>query len=243
MAPDEDRLLPTPGRVVDAAAGTGGLALAAAFGTVARLRAGRPLHPQGATYASTVTMSGGSSSGVAWLDEAGTHEVRVRVSRAVGLPLWMPDIYGIALRVPDAGGRPVDLLFASTGDTATGRFLLRLRRGVESGPLTTLLPVRSVNGPLLLRFVASTPTPVDELALPAALTLSWARGAGHWQDVGTLVPGPRLGRELEEEHHDPVVHELPGTSQYGVVRRLREPAYGAARAVVSRRAGGGGGRW
>ena len=180
-------------------------------------------------------MTGSGLTGVPWLDEPGSHEVTVRVSRAAGLPLRMPDVYGIAIRLGVGEGETVDLLFATTGDSATGRFVLRPARGVETGPLTTLLPVRSTRGALLLRLVASAPGPVEELTLPRSMVLSAAHGTGPWRDVGTLVVGARLGPESDAEHHDPVVHELPGTEQYPVVRRLREPAYVAARKVSGSR--------
>ncbi len=218
-------------QVVGAAASAAGLTLAAAFGALARLRGGRPLHPQGATYAATVALTGQGRSGVSWLDERGLHRVTVRVSRSAGLPLWVPDVYGIALRATMAHGGVVDLLFATTGDTPTGRFVLRPRRGVERGPLTTLLPVRSEGGPLILRLLAATTGPVEELSLPTTLALSYATGRGTWRDVGVLAVGAPLGPDAEAERHDPVVHELPGTEQYPVLRRLREPAYRAARSV------------
>ncbi|MDF3045270.1 MAG: hypothetical protein K0R30_1498 [Ornithinibacter sp.] len=224
--------LPASARqVVDTAASAGGVLLAAAFGTLARVRGGRPLHPQGATYAATVAMTGQGLTGVPWLDERGLHRVTVRVSRSAGLPLWMPDVYGIALRATMPDERAVDLLFATTGDTPTGRFVLRPRRGVERGPLTTLLPVRSEGGPLLLRLVPAVPGPVEELSLPTTLTLSCATGRGPWHDVGVLAVGAPLGPDAEAERHDPVLHELPGSEQYPVLRRLREPAYRAARRV------------
>src|SRR5918993_4110780 len=75
--------LPASARqVVDAAASAGGVLLAAAFGTLARARGGRPLHPQGATYAATVAMTGQGLSGAPWLDDRGLHRVTVRVSRS-----------------------------------------------------------------------------------------------------------------------------------------------------------------
>ncbi len=224
----------TGSRVVTAAASVGGRVLGGAFGAVARVRGGRPLHPQGATYAARVTMSGKARSAVPWLDEPGWYDAVLRVSRAMGLPLSLPDIYGVALRVDLPGSGPFDLLFASTGDSAGGRFVLRLRPGVEAGPLTTLLPVRSPKGPLVLRLVAATASPVEELSMPAALVLSYAHGTGPWRDVGDVVVGALQGPETEQERHDPVLHQLPGTEQYAVVSRLREPAYRAARAVRPR---------
>jgi hypothetical protein len=223
-------------KAADAAAGLVGAALAATFGAVALVRGRRPLHPEGISYSCTLTSDGTGRSGVPWLDDVGTTTATVRVSRAVGLPVRWKDIYGMALRVPavrQVPGEPpwADLLFASTGDTAYGRFVLRLRDTVADGPLTTLLPVRAPAGPLLLRLLPRTagePGEVD-LAPPTAMTLSYAVGRGPWCVVADVRVGARQARGVEAERHDPVAAQLPGTSQYEVVRRLREPAYRAAR--------------
>lgn len=232
-----------PSRHAGLAAGRiAGLALGAAFGVAAALRHGRPLHPQGATLTATVTRPGGGSSGVPWLDEAGLSEVTVRISRAMGLPVRWPDIYGLALRIPLSTRDPdelADLLFASTGDSPWGRFALALRRQLGNGPLTTLLPVRAPSGPLVLRLTpAADAEPRDEgpgLIVPARLVLSYAVGTGPWAAVGEVALGPRVEGERDPRRHDPVVHGLPGTSQYRLVRALREPAYAAARRTPDQR--------
>lgn len=213
-----------------------GLGLGVAFGAVAVLRHGRPLHPQGATLRVTVLCDGSGRSGVPLLDQAGVSEGTMRVSRAMGLLAWLPDIYGLALRLPQAEGAdgdPADLLFASTGDSGLGRFMLMVHSELADGPLTTLLPVRSPAGALLLRLEPVTGSPVREvgpsLQVPDRLTLSYAVGTRPWVTVGELAVAARVEGEDDPRRHDPVLHQLPGTSQYSVVRSLREPAYAAAR--------------
>jgi hypothetical protein len=230
---------------LDVAADLGGGVLALAFGGVAMLRGRRPLHPDGVTYAATVRTRGGGTSGVPWLDEAGTTRVTLRVSRSMGLPSRWADIYGIAMRIPLSDRHPpsaepwADLLFASTGDTAYGRFVLQLRHGAAGGPLTTLLPVRAPAGPLLFRLlpavIGSAPDPglsgLSDLSLPRSLTLSYAVGSGPWTNVAEVMVGQRDSTRRDRARHDPITAELPGTEPYDVVRRLREPAYRAARHV------------
>jgi hypothetical protein len=179
---------------------------------------------------------------VPWLDEPGLAEVTVRISRAMGLPVRWPDIYGVALRIPLSTRDPdelADLLFASTGDTRWGRFALVLRRHLGDGPLTTLLPVRTASGPLLLRLTPATGAdPRDEglgLTVPSRLVLSYAVGTGPWAGAGEVVLGARVEGEGDPRRHDPVLNQLPGTSQYRVVRALREPAYAAARRTPQQR--------
>lgn len=220
------------------AAALAGAGLGALFGAAAVVRRGRPLHPRGRTRAGRVERTG-AATGVPWLDESGPADVLVRVSRAMGLPSRLPDIYGMALRVglpgqgtvgdSSSGASPcADLLFASTGESALGRFVLRLRSTAGSGPLTTLLPVRVPAGPLLLRLAPLDAPAGDHLTPPARMSLSYALGTGQWLPLGTLQIGAEVSGH-EDERHDPVVHQLPGQEQYRWVARLREPAYRAAR--------------
>lgn len=43
-------------------------------------------------------------AGAVWLDQAADDQVLVRQSRAIGLPAPVPDICGLAVRVPTEGG-------------------------------------------------------------------------------------------------------------------------------------------
>lgn len=219
-----------------AAVQVAGLGLGAVFGAAAVLRHGRPLHPQGVTLQVTLLCDGSGRSGVPLLDEAGVSQGTVRVSRAMGLPPWLPDIYGVALRLPQApgvDGDPADLLFASTGDSGLGRFTLLVHAQLADGPVTTLLPVRAPAGALVLRLVPVPGSAVREvgpaLRVPERLSLSYAVGTGPWVTVGEVAVGAKVEGEDDPRRHDPVLHQLPGTLQYPVVRFLREPAYAAAR--------------
>jgi hypothetical protein len=220
----------TPTRtLLPIAALVAGRGLATAAYVTAKLRHGRPLHPRGRSFDATVVMDGGHSTGVRWLDEARVDEATVRVSRAIGLPERWPDIYGLALRLRGPDGSTADVLLASTGGGRLGRMTLRLRSGVEAGPLTTLLPLKAPVGPLLFRVHTPGRTPVNEGDLPHTMVISYAVGLGPWVEAGQLRAGPRRSPAKDAERHDPVVQQLPGTEQYEVVRRLREPAYRAAR--------------
>lgn len=222
-------------RIARVGAGAAGRALGALFGAVGEVRRDRALHPRGTTYAGLARMRDGTTSGVPWLDTPGTTRVLVRVSRATGLPSPWPDVHGIAVHVPaEAVARPdgTDLLFASTGDSALGRFLLVARRTASGGPLTTLLPVRTAAGPMLFRLTPVTVSgATGEGLVGGRFQLSYAVGRQPWLEAGTIVVGPREPAEVERRRHDPVLHPLPGTEQYPVVAALREPAYRAARQV------------
>ena len=130
----------------------GGAVLAAATRTVAAVRpAAKPLHPQGEVVQGRLFRRGvRPPTGVAWLDEGGEDDVLVRRSRAIGLPRSVPDIHGLAMRVPRPDGGHGDLLFATTGWGRLTRFLLTASRSPAGRPMTTLLPYETEQGALLL---------------------------------------------------------------------------------------------
>lgn len=203
------------------AASAGGAGLAGLTRLVAALRpAAKPLHPRGDLVAGRLVRQGlPHPVGVPWLDDPGVDEVLVRRSRAVGLPQGLPDIHGLAVRVPLEGGGHGDLLLAMTGSGRLTRFVLTAGRTPYSRPLTTLLPYRTPEGPRLIRAVAR-----DEQSYRLAV----AAPGGDWDELGVLElsatsgPDPMLS-------FDPLRNEIPGLENYGWVRRLREPAYATAR--------------
>lgn len=211
-------------RLLGAALGAvpGGL-LAAGAAITAGIRHTKPLHPQGTVGFGRLEIDGTAASGVPLLDEPAVHEAVVRKSRAMGLPRGMADIDGLAIRLQLESG-PADVLFAGTGTGSVGRYVLMLRRPHRAGPLTTLLPLSTQQGPLMLKL-----EPTGDPELSAVYRLSWSRAGGAWRPVGRIVV--EWGTEDRDLRFDPVLHQLPGTAQYGWVTTLREPAYRAGRAV------------
>lgn len=206
-------------RTRDLAASIGGAALSSAVRLVAAARpAAKPLHPQGDLVTGRLRRSGGDS-GVPWLDERGSDQVVVRLSRAIGLPRGLPDIYGLAVRVPVAEGGHGDLLFATTGRGRLTRFLLTPGRTPYSRPLTTLLPYRTTAGPKVLAAVARDEHHYD---------LAHASPGGSWHHFAELVLSTTAGPDPLVSF-DPVLNTLPGLENYEWVRRLRERGYGTAR--------------
>jgi hypothetical protein len=213
-------------RARTALAATGGAALGAAARAVALARpADKPLHPRGEVLTGRLRRLGTiSPTGVAWLDTASTdpdgEEVLVRRSRAAGLPGALPDVHGLAIRVPLPGQAPPygDLLLASTGFGVLTRFLLVPTWQPGGRPLTTLLPYRSPSGPLLLG--------ARERG-PEAFELSYAVGSRPFEVFAELT----LNRTRADPtvSFDAVENRIPGLEQYGWVSRLREPAYALAR--------------
>ena len=88
---------------------------ATALGLATRVRGARVFHPDGRAWTCRVTADGGAGVGATLLDEPGVHEGVARRSRGVGLPRPLPDVEGLALRLPGLGrdGEPFDLLVNS----------------------------------------------------------------------------------------------------------------------------------
>ncbi len=205
-----------PGRAI---AGAGGRVLAGATHVMADVRAAqKPLHPHGRLQRARLVRYGvPQPTGVRWLDESGDDEALVRTSRAIGIPSPLPDIHGLAVRVPDGGSGFADLLFATTAWNRVGRHLLVPT--LATGPtLSTLLPYKTEAGPVV----------VGARHVGTAYQLYWAPVGGGWRDLGEL----RMEAAEEPDavvSFDPVLHHPPGLTPYPWVARLRERSYAVAR--------------
>lgn len=200
-------------------AGALGQILAGITRAIAALRvAAKPLHPHGEVVLGELRRAGlAPPTGASWLDSPGTDTVLVRLSRAVGLPAPIPDIFGLALRAPTGAGHG-DLLFATTGLSKFGKFVLRPHFSPFRGAMTTLLPYRTPQGPTLLAIVPGSSDRFDVMC---------ARVNGPWRQFGTLTLTTAGADALVS--FDPLRNTLPGLENYEFVRALREPAYRVAR--------------
>lgn len=210
---------PTEGFRVLAAAG-GGQVLRAATAAIAAVRpASKPLHPRGEVTDGTLSRYGATpATGVPWLDEPGRDRVQVRLSRAVGLPRFLPDIHGLAVRVPTPVGFG-DVLLASTGTGRVTRFVLSATREPGGCQMTTLLPYRAPVGAVLLGAY-------EEAHDRWRLVVAPLRGP--WCSFGVLELSDDRGNDAPVSF-DPVRNTIPGLEVSDWVRRLREPAYRTAR--------------
>ncbi len=201
-------------------------AVAVVFGVVAALRRSKPLHPRGVVRRGTLTVRPAiHATGVPMLDSPGTHDCIVRTSRAIGLPPPLPDVHGLALRI-QVRGDTADLLSAGTGSGPVARHVVVPRRASSDGPMSTLIPMRSPTGPLLLRV---SPTAGDRQD-PRSFDLAWARPGRPWSRFGTLVVGEKMAKVPDPPvRFDTVLHPIPSLDHYPLVRALREPSYAWAR--------------
>jgi hypothetical protein len=212
--------LATPERLQALAGAVPGALLGAVFGLTAVVRRTKPLHPQGRIGSGVLEVTSPQRQlAIPLFGARGRHACTVRWSRSVGLPSPLPDIEGLAVRFDEPAA---DLLFSATGTGPLSRFVLVPRPPGRHGPQSTLLPVRTEAGSLLLKV-----TPLDGEEPPTRWELAVAGARSEWSPVGTLQV--EWGTEDEPLRFDPVAHQLPGTSQYPAVTALREPAYAAAR--------------
>jgi hypothetical protein len=194
------------------------------------------MHPRGAVLDAVVVRTGAVPGwDVPWLTGPAREAAVVRLSRGAGLPLPLPDLLGLAVRLPD-GDRPVDLLLSSTGRGRWTRFL-PVPRVDAAAAYSSIMGYRSPAGTLRLAAVPegpahipSDPGPVAAGAPGTAFTLLVARGtAGEWMPFARLELGAPAGDLDPDLRFDAVRNPPPGLVADGAMARFRAPAYAAAR--------------
>ncbi|MEU8365188.1 hypothetical protein AB0C27_55160 [Nonomuraea sp. NPDC048882] len=216
-------------------------ALAATFGTAARLRHGRPLHPAGLVLDAHMRLHGAPRPwGTPFLDQAMELRGVARLSRSVGVPAPLPDILGIALRWEQQDGTVGDLLLASTGRNRIGRRVLR-PAGRWTGMYSSLFPYQVGERRLLLGALLHTPVSLpatfDALALaaefgPVVLELLVAAPTGPWRLFGQVhLSAPARPDAERPMRFDPIRHPIQGLRPAGWLNEIRGAAYTAAQRV------------
>lgn len=216
------------------------MALGAALGMVGAVRRSRPVHSVGTVVPGTLIVNAPADIGSPLFDSAGRMPATVRLSRSASWPTRLPDVIGIAVRIPGGGehGGPADLLFASTGTGALSRYVLQLHSSATGGPLTTMLPLTGPAGTVVFRLDP------DE---PDRYRLSCSRSSGPWEPLGELVlaaasePAQRsnhpAGLDDPGLRFRPVANTPSGLRTPPWLRAARAPAYGIARLVWHRSGG------
>lgn len=123
------------------------------FASLSRLRGHRVFHPYGEAFDATITFN---RRAVRWLPDVvvtpRTHPAIVRFSRGLGLPEALPDVYGLAVKIPGlygGGGWDQDWLMVTSGTDVLGRHLLIPTLDMFSRPYSTVLPYRQRRGGLV----------------------------------------------------------------------------------------------
>ncbi len=211
-----------------------GVLLRAGIAVVLLARRPRPIHSRGAVLDGWLTLRPSPHLTVAW-SQSSPSAIRVvaRLSRSIGLPDGVPDVYGLALRgVID--GRTVDLQLSATGVGVPGRFLLAPHLTPELATYSSILPVRTDRGPMLFcaRTIQTPGLPADLPAIrqavrrePWRLRLYAASPRGRWHPIGEIALDAARSEDDPTLRFDVDRHPVPGTEPYGWVAALRQPAY------------------
>ena len=217
---------------------TAGRAVAVPLGALARRRRGKPMHPRGAVLDAVLERAGGPAGwGVPWLAGSGEQVALVRLSRGAGLPAPLPDLLGLAVRLPGTGTEgPVDLLMSSTGRGRLTRWVPALRQDAVA-VYSSIMGYRSDAGTLRLAAlpeddaVPSEPAPLAAAVAREGLsfTLAAACGRGPWVPFGRLVLGAPAEPLDPDVRFDAVLNPPPGLVPDGPMARFRAPAYARAR--------------
>ncbi|MFF0575736.1 hypothetical protein [Streptosporangium saharense] len=161
------------GRVTDAA-GTGTTSGTTVARWLATARDGRAVFTDGVSFQATLRVLDHPMFGVPALDGPGDHPALVRLSRAGLLPPPLPDVLGLAVRLPGAGGAGGDLDLLLCSALWPGLLPLPRRRFVP-GVYSTILAYDHAGEPL--RFLAVGYGPASGVpAVPALLRKAVADG-------------------------------------------------------------------
>ena len=210
-----------------------GAGLGLGLGVLGALRRNRPIHTVGTVVPGCLVIDSPGATGAPLLDTAGATELVARLSRSASWPVALPDVNGLALRIPGGGpdGGPADVLFSSTGTGRFTRYLLRPRTSATAGPLTTMLPLSGPAGNIVLRLDAGP---------GYRYRLSSSRNSRPWRPLGTVSLQEPEG--LQRSSHPtgpddprlrfhPVAHPPAGLATPAWLRAARAPAYGLARRI------------
>ena len=212
----------------------GGLS-AATFGALSAARRNRVFHPVGEAYTGSLDIWGGTGLHL----PNGTHDVLVRFSRGIGLPEPLPDVLGLAIKIPATGsGYEQDLLLASSGSAIGTRHLLVPVRNFLSCSFSSVLPYRPTSEQVVFGAradVASTGRDgdfgtLDDLAAQDRLRFDIlvAEVTGPWEQIGSLLIGGHCDQTVSRELRFNPWNTHPQLQPAGPLNTLRRSAYVAS---------------
>jgi hypothetical protein len=222
---------------IDPNSGRSGSAAAVLFGSLSRLRGRRIAHPHGIGFEAELSIdappSQDDAAGV--LSDRAARPAVVRFSRALGLPENVPDILGIAVRLPDCYGPGIhqDLLTVTSWRAPLARHTLTpAPRGFLGHFFTTLVPYRVADRLLMVGFEATprsrSPHRLGRFAERApgsSFELVTAGLANRWNRVGVLRIRGRIGEgEIDSIRFNPW-NTAPGLTPVGPLQKTRAEAY------------------
>lgn len=208
-----------------------------AFRALARVRGAPAFHPRGVWFEGTVT--GLAGSGFPLPSE--TTPVTGRMSKGVGTAGALPDVLGLAIRIPVGPGLdgPWDLALSSSGGNRVTRLLPIPARHWTATRYGSVMPYRWHGRLRWLCAVAApgqpaVPSSLRELAellrtRPIEFTLRASSPDGGWQDVAHLSVRTAVTPQ-DRISFDPVLNSPSGLEVApAVLTTIRERAYEGSR--------------
>ncbi|MEU8900630.1 phosphodiesterase [Nocardia sp. NPDC048505] len=206
------------------------------FGVVARLRGARVFHPDGLYLTGRLR----ADSEFEHLFGAGDQPVTARLSKGTAMPAGLPDVLGLAFRVPTRDNRPWDFALATTGTGALSRFLVTPARGWRTARFGSLLPYRFDSSDPTWIFAEPDHAQPDTASLTAldghvednllTFLLTASSYAKPHRKFAELTLCQDEAVEHPVDYFDPVLHCPPGVRMVpGAVNTLRELAYTGSR--------------
>jgi hypothetical protein len=182
----------------------------------AAIRGARVFHPNGVLARGTLQRIAADGAGLPIAD----CDVVARVSKGVGLPGTIPDVLGLAIRMPPHPGdrAPWDILLASAAGTgAVARMIPFPARAFSDAVLSSLQPLHHDDASWWLRARVSPQTPQAGVALDGVeqqirehtlvFDLEQARGTGPYEPLASLtLTDPVTESDYPNIGFDPVLN-------------------------------------
>ena len=211
------------------------------FGSLSALRRKRVFHPDGVAYRATLTLLPAGDI-YAMLDFAAgsSRDAVVRFSRGIGLPESMPDVLGVAVKLPGlvGPGADQDFLLVTSSEGPVMQNLLLPARGFFRGNYSTVLPYRDPAADRQILFGAR-PDPglvglpdatFSDVAAAAAsgrlrFDFTTARIGERWRKAGSLVVTNKLDHDEAERLRFNPWNSHPDLVPAGPLNTWRKSAY------------------
>lgn len=216
-------------------------ATATLFQGLSVLRGKRIVHPRGVAFRATLSVPEGAPRlPVSFLEPGARWPAVVRLSNSLGLPDPLPDVRGLAIRLPDAygPGRHQDLLLDTCGEGPLLQQVFLPALGYSQRAYSSVLPYQVGTRQVLFgaRYEGDSldgRVRFEDLPALAAMhrlqfQLAVAPRWGRWKPVARVDIGERLPQvEADALRLDPW-NTGEDLQPAGLLNRLRSPAYRAS---------------
>lgn len=210
---------------------------AGAFGVRSTQRRKRVFHPVGVAFEGLLHLNP-QATNVVPHELSDSTKVIVRFSRGAGVPEPIPDVLGLAVKIPLASANTgeQDLLFASAGTVPGLRNLLMPAKSFFTPSYSSILPYRLASKRQIV-FGAKADSSLrgrkgdfgDLNAAAASMSLRFdllvAGLTGPWTTIGSLEVRQQLSQEVSRQLRFNPWHTHPELQPAGPLNTMRRSAY------------------